>query len=151
MTFEGKTALEPSTATPAVAAVTVKHDNAINDGGVSVAVERGSHDGEKGSVGYGGTEEIVVVPGTTLLDVLGKWELVIAWVGLLLVSFTNYLDAVTVGTYNVYALSEYGRLSIEGAMSTIFGVIALGSLHTFPCDNSMVVGVASIVKTKKTY
>jgi hypothetical protein len=129
MAFEGKSALEPSTATPAVAAVTVNHDNAINDGGVPVAlpVERGSHDGEKGSVGYGGTEEIIVVPGTTLLDVLGKWELVIAWVGLLLVSFTNYLDAVTVGTYNVYALSEYGRLSIEGAMSTIFGVIALGS------------------------
>ncbi|KAH6692179.1 major facilitator superfamily domain-containing protein [Plectosphaerella plurivora] len=122
MAFEEKTALDSSTTTTAVAA---KHDNAIDNGGVSAAMKRGSHDGEKGSVSYGGTDEIVVVPGTTLLDVLSKWELVTAWVGLLLVSFTNYLDAVTVGTYNVYALSEYGRLSIEGAMSTIFGVIAL--------------------------
>jgi hypothetical protein len=62
----------------------------------------------------------------TLLDRLSRWQLGIAWVGLLFVSFTNYLDSVTISTYHVYALSEYNRLSIEGAMSTIFGVIALG-------------------------
>jgi hypothetical protein len=63
----------------------------------------------------------------TLLDRLNRWQLSIAWIGLLFVSFTNYLDAVTISTYHVYALSEYNRLSIEGAMSTIFGVIALGT------------------------
>lgn len=67
-----------------------------------------------------------LVAGITLLDVLNKWQLVLAWIGLLLVSFTNYLDSVTVSTYFVYALSEFERLSVEGALSAIFGVIALG-------------------------
>lgn len=76
-----------------------------------------------------------LVARKTLLDVLSKWELVLAWIGLLLVSFTNYLDSVTVSTYFVYALSEFERLSVEGALSAIFGVIALGESITCAVAN----------------
>lgn len=134
MTYELKAVSEPASTVPTETAVPDNADNVHKDGGVPVALERGSNDGENGRVAC---DEIIIVPGTTLLDILGKWELGIAWVGLLLVSLTNYLDAVTVGTYNTYALSEYGRLSMEGAMSTIFGVIAIGTLRTFLALESM--------------
>ena len=88
------------------------------------ALEKGPRDGIDTAQG--------TVVGVTLLDILDKWQIAIAWVGVLLVSCTNYLDSVTVGTYHVYALSEYNRLSIEGAMGTITGVIALGAPNSGP-------------------
>lgn len=55
-----------------------------------------------------------------------KRTVIIAWVGLLLVAFVAYLDNVTASTYTVYALSHFERLSWEGAMMTIQGVICIG-------------------------
>lgn len=63
---------------------------------------------------------------------MSKKTVLIAWVGLLLVAFVAYLDAITALTYSVYALSNFERLSWEGAMMTIQGVIAIGEFSSSP-------------------
>jgi len=87
------------------------------------------------AVGVG--EDIVISSSPTMAGVFSKKALIFGWASLLAVALTNYLDLVAVNTFQVYAMSEFNRLSIEGALTTAIGVATIGEkawlLRAFMC------------------
>ncbi|GJN76617.1 hypothetical protein PLIIFM63780_000103 [Purpureocillium lilacinum] len=75
------------------------------------------------AVGVG--EDIVISSSPTMAGVFSKKALIFGWASLLAVALMNYLDLVAVNTFQVYAMSEFNRLSIEGALTTAIGVATI--------------------------
>jgi hypothetical protein len=62
----------------------------------------------------------------TMINVFSKRAAVMAWAGLFLVALLNYMDLGMIHTFQIYAVSEFNRLSIEGALLTAIGVATIG-------------------------
>lgn len=71
-------------------------------------------------------DQTVATEHPTMLDVFSKKGVTLAWASLLLFAVLNYLDGVALGTLQTYAVSEFQRLSIEGSLNTILGVVIVG-------------------------
>lgn len=78
---------------------------------------------ENGEFQHGSVDE------AGLLDLLSKPQIVIMWVGLLLMSTINYLNVSVLFTLSVYALSDFNHAAAEGTLGTIFGVVAIGKMR----------------------
>ncbi|EAT80995.1 hypothetical protein SNOG_11287 [Parastagonospora nodorum SN15] len=52
--------------------------------------------------------------------------MVLSWMTLLFIALMNSFDSVAVNTFQIYAVGEYRRLSIEGALTTALGVATTG-------------------------
>lgn len=72
-------------------------------------------------------DQTVAIEPPTMLDVFSKKGVILAWASLLVFALLNYLDGVAMGTLQVYAVSEFQRLSIEGSLNTILGVVIVGT------------------------
>lgn len=67
----------------------------------------------------------------SLYQIFNKGELIMAWASLLLLTVVSYFDNLAAATFNVYAISEFQHLSIEGSLATILSVVTIGK---HPCD-----------------
>ena len=65
----------------------------------------------------------------TLMLVFGTWGRIFAFVGMFFLSVAAYFDGVAIGNIGVYALSAFNRLSIEGALAVVSGVVVMGKSH----------------------
>jgi hypothetical protein len=62
----------------------------------------------------------------SMIQVFSKKGIVLSWMTLLVIALMNSFDSVAVNTFQIYAVSEYKRLSIEGALATALGVATIG-------------------------
>jgi hypothetical protein len=62
----------------------------------------------------------------SMIQVFSNKGIVLSWITLLVIALMNSFDSVAVNTFQIYAVSEYQRLSIEGALATALGVVTIG-------------------------
>lgn len=62
----------------------------------------------------------------TVVEVFSKKAIVASWAALALVALLNYLDLGMIYTFQVYAVSDFNRLSIEAALMTALSVATIG-------------------------
>jgi hypothetical protein len=62
----------------------------------------------------------------SMIEVFSNKGIVLSWITLLIIALMNSFDSVAVNTFQIYAVSEYKRLSIEGALATALGVVTIG-------------------------
>jgi hypothetical protein len=62
----------------------------------------------------------------SMIQIFSKKGIALSWMTLLVIALMNSFDSVAVNTFQIYAVSEYKRLSIEGALATALGVATIG-------------------------
>jgi heptaprenylglyceryl phosphate synthase len=72
------------------------------------------------------TEDECATSEVSMIQVFSKKGMVLSWMALLVIALMNSFDSVAVNTFQIYAVSEYKRLLIEGALTTALGVATIG-------------------------
>ncbi|KAH3949392.1 hypothetical protein HBH53_091220 [Parastagonospora nodorum] len=72
------------------------------------------------------TEDECVTSEVSMIQMFSQKGMVLSWMTLLVIALMNSFDSVAVNTFQIYAVGEYRRLSIEGALATALGVATTG-------------------------
>jgi hypothetical protein len=83
-------------------------------------------DGKHTTVHQHPAEDESATSEVSMIRVFSKKGIALSWMTLLVITLMNSFDSVAVNTFQIYAVSEYNRLSIEGALATALGVATIG-------------------------
>jgi hypothetical protein len=72
------------------------------------------------------TEDESATSEVSMIQVFSKKGITLSWITLLVIALMNYFDGIVYNTFQIYAVSEYNRLSIEGALTTAAGIVTMG-------------------------